>query len=119
MVVYCLNHLFLGRHPTLKELGRRPNKIQMRCFQRLRSLIDVSGDARESFSMIPGRSGPELAELLLQLENFVEKQPDLRQSYAQSKPVPFQPDSSLVDGEEHPELHPYKNLCVDRLRLVG
>ena len=93
--------------------------MQLRCFQRLRSLIDVSGASQESFSMIPDRSGPELAALLVQLEDFVEQQPELRQSYAQPKPAHFHPDPGLIDPEEHPELHPYKNMRVECLKLVG
>jgi hypothetical protein len=44
IVTYCLNYLFLGRHPTLDEIGRRPNKWHLRCFQRLRSLLVVCGE---------------------------------------------------------------------------
>ena len=40
-IVYCLNYMFLGRHPTLDEIRRCPNAVQRRCFQRLRSLLDV------------------------------------------------------------------------------
>ena len=119
IIVYALNHLFLGRHPTLSEIGRRPNSLQLRVFQRLRSLIDVCGASQESFPLVPGRSGPELAACLHQLEKFAEQQPELSQSYVQPRPTHFVEDPGLIDTEEHPELRPYKNLQVNRLKLVG
>ena len=64
---YCLNFLYLGRHPTLSELGRRPNAWHQRCFQRLRSLLSVRGDSDQPFPVVPGRSGPELGAALFQL----------------------------------------------------
>ena len=69
--------------------------------------------------MIPGRSGPELAEMLMQMENFINMHPELGQSYAQPRNIKFKPDPDVIPAEEHPELQPYRNLCVDRLKLVG
>ena len=95
VVVYCLNYMYLGRHPSLDEIGRRPNAWQKSCFQRLRSLIFVCGLNQEEFPTVPGRSGPELGAALFQLESFLAKNPELFQNYAQHKPFVFKDDPGL------------------------
>lgn len=119
ITVFCLNYLYLGRFPSLDEIGRRPNAWQLRCFARLRSLLVVSGSDSSEFPLVPGRSGPDLAAAIWQLEHFVSNNQELRQSYAQTKPVQFEEDPELCPVSEHPELQPYKSLDAGRLKLVG
>ena len=51
--VLVINYMYLGRFPTLAELGRSPNPWQLRCFQRLRALLHVSGSAKAEEGGIP------------------------------------------------------------------
>ena len=46
--------------------------------------------------MIPGRSGPEFAEALLQLERFADLHGVLGQSYSRQKPQYFEPEADVV-----------------------
>ena len=119
MIVFVLDHLYLGRFPSLAELERRPNKLQRGIFDRLWSLIAVCGDGSEVFEAVPGRSGTELGAMLFQLEKFHDTHPELSQSYAQRKPVSFQEDRGLFPVEEFPDLAPYSTLKADRLKVVG
>lgn len=119
ITVFCLNYLYLGRFPGLDEIGRRPNAWQLQSLARLRSLLVVSGSDSTEFPLVPGRSGPDLAAAIWQLEHFVSNNQELRQSYVQSKPVQFDEDPALCPVYEHPELQPYKNLDANRLKLVG
>ena len=80
ILVYCLNYLYLGRHPSALEIGRRPNAWHFRCFQRLRSLLVACGANGQTFPVVPGRSGPELGAAIFQLENFLAKNEELTQS---------------------------------------
>ena len=118
-IVFALNYMYLGRHATLAELGRRPNTLQSQIFKRLSSLLAVCGDGSEKFPMVPGRSGPELGAEILQLEKFGELHPELGQSYVQPGTVTFKPDPRLLPSSDFPELEPYKSLTANRLKLVG
>ena len=119
LVVICLNQLYLGRFATSAELGRCPNSWQRACYQRLMALLVACGDGHAEVSTVPGRSGPELAASLFQMEHFADHLLEPGQSYAQAKPVHFTQDQSLCPAEDHPELQPYKNLQADRLKFVG
>eukprot|EP00435_Cladocopium_sp_Y103_P039317 s2363_g10.t1 len=118
VTIFTLNFVYLGRYPTLEELGRRPTCSQSRIIAWLRSLLAVCGSSTESFSLAPGRSGPELGACLYQLEKFVRVCPELVQSYLDG-PRDFQPDPGLFPPEKFPQLAPYRNLDAGRLRLVG
>lgn len=107
MTIFTLNFVYLGRFPTLEELGRRPSCSQSRVIAWLRSL-----------PLAPGRSGPELGASLFQLEAFIAKCPDLKDSYLE-KPREFKDDQSLLPIDAYPQLAPYRSLDASRLRLVG
>lgn len=62
--VCALNQMFLGRFPTMDELGRRPDSSQQAIISRLRALIAVCGASNGPFPFAPGRSGPELSACL-------------------------------------------------------
>ena len=76
--VLVINYMYLGRFPTLAELGRSPNPWQLRCFQRLRALLHVCGSVPGDIPLVPGRSGFELGATLFQLEQFLAKTPELQ-----------------------------------------
>ena len=119
VTIYCLNYLYLGRHPSDEELGRCPNDWQRSCFARLRALLFVCGDGQEEFPIVPGRSGPELVHAICQMEAFLNLHPDLNQSYVQHGPQKFREDPNVLPVDQNPELAPYKNLNAGRLKLVG
>ena len=114
-----MDFLYLGRFPSFAELERRPNKLQLSVFARLRALIAVCADSTEEFDAVPGRSGPELAAALLHLERFFDLHPELSQSYVQHKPAVFSEDKQLLPKDEYPELIPYRALDASRLKLIG
>ena len=81
VTVCALNQMYLGRFPTMDELGRRPNSSQQAIISRLQALIAVCGASNEPFPLAPGRSGPELNACLFQLEHFASHCPELQGSY--------------------------------------
>ena len=117
--VLVLDFLFLGRWPTVDELRRCPNESQLKVFSRLRSFLSACGEAQEEFSMCPGRSSPELASALYQLEVFARHSPDLKTGYMEKETAPFVKDPHLLSAEEFPELIPYKSLDASRLKIIG
>eukprot|EP00435_Cladocopium_sp_Y103_P015061 s334_g3.t1 len=119
IMTYVLNYLYLGRHPTLEELRRRPNAWQRRVFHRLRSLLVACGAGCQGFPLVPGRSGPELGAALYQLEVFLHRHGLLGDAYSGHPPALFKNDPDLLPADKHPELAPYKNLDASRLKLVG
>lgn len=58
----------------------------------------MCGANQEAFKLIPGRSGPEFAAALVQFEHFAEQHEELRQTYAQPKPVHFDPTRTFVSS---------------------
>ncbi|CAL1129194.1 unnamed protein product [Cladocopium goreaui] len=118
VTIFTLNYLYLGRFPTLDELGRKPSCSQEKIISNLRASLAVCGSSNELFSLAPGRSGPELGACLYQLERFFVGCPELQNSYL-DKPIGFSGDQALFPNEEYPELTPYRALDADRLRLVG
>ena len=118
VVVLALNHLYLGRYPSLAELGRRPTAAQTVILSRLRSHLAVCWSSDEPFPVAPGRSGPELVSALCQLEAFVDACPMFQSNYIDG-PVGFKEDPSLFPADEFPQLVPYRSLDASRLRLVG
>ena len=119
VLVFASDFLYLGRFPSFAELERRPNKLQLSVFARLRALIAVCADSTEEFDAVPGRSGPELAAALLHLERFFDLHPELSQSYVQHKPAVFSEDKQVLPKDEYPELIPYRALDASRLKLIG
>ena len=117
--VLVLDFLYLGRWPTVGELRRCPNSNQLAVFERLRTLLSACGEAQDEFSLCPGRSSPELAAALYQLESFSRNCADLGSGYMDKAFVPFEKDPNLLKSEDFPELLPYRSLDADRLRLIG
>ena len=118
----ALNQLFLGRFPTLAEIGRRPNLWHCKVYDRLRSLLSVCGSSSECINLAPGRSGPQLGAALFQLEHFAQQ---LDLSDGGYGPKIANPIGRLVEDPEllpvtkFPQLEPYRSLQADRLRLTG
>ena len=116
--VFALNYMYLGRYPTLEELGRRPTALQFDIIARLRSLVAVCGSSREPFAIAPGRSGPKLGADILQLEKFMHECGAFQSGYLEGN-VSFKDDPELLTAEEYPQLAPYRSLDAARLKLVG
>ena len=120
IIVFSLNYLYLGRFPTNEELGRQPCHRQLRIYDRIRSQLAACGEAREMFPLAPGRSGPKLAECLMHLESFIGGCSAFEDAYSRTVASKlYAEDPSLLPLDEFPGLLPYRNLCADRLRLVG
>ena len=90
----------------------------------VRTFMSMCGDAQEDFSFIPGRSSPELASALYQLEAFCLRCDELKSGKMDKDSVPCFEDLGLEDlgllsSEQPPELLPYRSLDASRLRLVG
>ena len=54
VLVIILDYLFLGRFPTVEELGRQPSPEQRRCLQRLFTFATACGSRSEEFPVAPG-----------------------------------------------------------------
>lgn len=119
VAIIILNKLYLGRYATPEELGRRPNAWQWSRICKMRSFYVACGFVRELLPIAPGRSGPELGACLHQLERFLEVNPELAAAYSFHEAALFQDDPALFPPERYPQLMPYKNLDVSRLRLAG
>eukprot|EP00435_Cladocopium_sp_Y103_P039111 s1573_g10.t1 len=119
ILVFILDFLFLGRFPTLAEIGRPANEAQLAVFKRLRSALAVCGASTERFPLVPGRSGPELASCLMQLEHFVDFCPAFVDVYSKVPQKSFTPDPGLLPPEKYPQLVPHRDLDASRLKLVG
>ena len=117
--ILILDHMFLGRWPSQDELRRCPSAAQTKIFDRLWTFLSACGDAQEEFSLCPGRSSPELASALLQLESFCSTCEDLKSGYMQKEEIPLTSDPELLPVSTFPELLPYRSLDASRLRLVG
>ena len=69
-------------------------------------------------SFVPGRSGPQLVAALGQLEVFCERH--LRSGrYDDVRNTRLEDDAELFPLEKYPQLSPYKQLDVSRLKIVG
>lgn len=101
VTVCALNQMYLGRFPTMDDLGRRPNRSQQAIVSRLRALIAVCGASNEPFPLAPGRSGPELSACLFQLEHFASHCPELQGSYL-DRPVGFRENSAYAAPSQVP-----------------
>ena len=121
MIVIVLDYLYLGRFPSCSELGRQPSELQERTFSRLYALVAASGSRREQLPVVPGRSGPELIACLDVLEKFLHEHPSFGGGYGFQGPVKVK--SSKKDDAERiarfPQLHPFRSLDVQRLKIVG
>lgn len=121
MIVIVLDYLYLGRFPTLAELGRQPSESQRNTFSRLYALVAASGSRLEQLPVVPGRSGSELIASLDVLETFLKGHPAFGGGYGEVKPVKM-PSSKKDDMERvqrFPQLQPYRGLDVQRLKIVG
>ena len=119
IIVCVLDFLYLGRFPNVRELERRPNGLQRAAFKRLWSLLVVCSQSQEEFPMVPGRSGPELGAALVQLEEFLAKHHSFHAGYKERHNEKFEENPHLLPSDKYPQLQPYKNLDVSRLKIVG
>eukprot|EP00435_Cladocopium_sp_Y103_P057911 s1162_g20.t1 len=121
ILVIILDYLFLGRFPTVTELGRHPNKKQEECFRRIHAFVAACGSRSEEFEVAPGRSGPELIAYLDRLERFAQRVNVSAFGYGgeETKPMRTSPAVERRRAEEHPELRPYRPLDVSRLKITG
>lgn len=75
----------------MRLLGRRPSRLQLAVFRRLRSLL-AACDRPDCYFIPPGRSGPELIARLVELQKFAAKEevfnPDPDVGHAGAKPAP-------------------------------
>ena len=99
LVVLALDLQYLGRAPTVEEIGRCPNQWHLRCYDRLRTLLAACGTDPEPFPLAPGRSGPELGACLFQLEQFLAKPLLLERGYRERLGTDFVDDPSIFPGE--------------------
>lgn len=113
LVVLALDFQYLGRAPTAEEIGRCPNKWQVRCYDRLRTLLAACGTDPEPFPLAPGRSGPELGACLFQLEQFLAKPLLLERGYRERLGADFVDDPSIFPEELYPQLRPYRSMAVE------
>ncbi len=121
LIVLVLDGLYLGRPPSNEELRRSPNVHQLKVIEELYARVAASGYRSEAMSLVPGRSGSELIARLDELERYLDEylpfqggyEADPRQWLACSKK---EADSR---AEEFPQLRPYRNLDVSRLKISG
>eukprot|EP00438_Fugacium_kawagutii_P004405 Skav208533 [mRNA] locus=scaffold3037:172332:179238:+ [translate_table: standard] len=120
ILVLILDYMYLGRFPTLAELGRHPSSLQRRCFRSLSGFVMACGSRLEEFPVAPGRSGPELIACLDVLERFIDKSGLLDSNYGEI-PGRLTRDKRVEIEQKvlHPELQPYRALQVDRLKITG
>eukprot|EP00438_Fugacium_kawagutii_P033672 Skav204069 [mRNA] locus=scaffold3:515457:529911:- [translate_table: standard] len=121
ILVIIVDYLYLGRFPSLSELERPPSLQQRRCLQRLRAFVAACGSQPGVFPCAPGRSGPELISCLHDLEQFIDVNQLDGAGYLGGAPVPSVrvPSQSQEHADEFPELAPYRQLAVDRLKING
>ena len=121
ILTLLLNRLYLGRFATSDELGRQPSRSQRACFARLHGFVAACGSRLESFDVAPGRSGPELIACLDRLEQFALHADLPTVGYGDHVPLKFPGQRRYEDEtkDSHPELRPYRSLCVDRLKITG
>ena len=118
VVVMALNYHFCGGPPSLVDLRRLPNAWQLSVFERLRSSLFACGTTLGQIPLSPGCSGPQLVAALGQLEVFCERH--LRSGrYDDVRNTRFEDDAELFPSEKYPQLSPYKQLDVSRLKIVG
>lgn len=121
LLVLVIDWLYLGRCPSGEELRRSPNDVQKKIIEELYARVAASGYRSEAMSMVPGRSGSELIARLDELERFLDENlsfggdygGDVRQWLACSK------KEAEARAEEFPQLRPYRNLDVSRLKISG
>ena len=120
ILVMALNYLFLGRFPSDFEIGRQPGKIHFDIYDRLRSFLAVCGSSGEKFPYTSGRSGPQLASCLMQLENFILGCSEFKDPYHRATDeTAYCEDPDLLDPNEFPSLVPYRSLDASRIKLFG
>ena len=128
VIVMALNYLHNDCQPVpMAKLGRRPNLVQMRVFQRLRALLTAC-DAPGEFPMPPGRSGFEFIARLVELEHFAASHSEFHPDAYSSEVVHStcaekvgsigEGDAFRVSSEFSP-IRPYRSLIASRLKLSG
>ena len=123
VVIAALNFLHGGIHlDQIHLLGRRPNAVHLRVHQRLWALLATcETPGLESFSLVPGRSGPEFIARLHELETFIEENGILPiDSYAEGpEDLEKQKVGEAQPKEDSLPVKPYSQLNSARLKLVG
>ena len=118
VVVMALNYHFCGGLPSLTDIRRPPNAWHLSVFERLRSSLFACGSTLGQIPLSPGRSGPQLVAALGQLEAFCDNH--LKSGrYEDVRSSRFEDDKELFPKDKYPQLSPYKQLDVSRLRIVG
>ena len=128
VLVLTLNYIHFGfRQIDLSLLGRRPSKLHLAVFARLRSLL-AACDRPDSHLMPPGRSGCEFIARLVELEKFAASEevfnPD---PYAGTADVTtkrevvgrISEEHRFVSEEPFSAVRPYRSLDASRLKLSG
>ena len=116
------------RHVPLVYLGRSPNLAQRRVFRRIRALLTAS-DVPGEHPLPPGRSGFEFIARITELEHFAEAHnflnPDPYSGATEDGPLPLKrigkikSEHQFRTTNEVTPINPYRNLCADRLKIVG
>ena len=121
LIVLVIDYLFLGRFPSEDELRRSPNAIQAKIIEELYARVAASGYRSEAMSMVPGRSGSELIARLDELERYLEKCLPFSGGYEAEDRFWLACSKKEADAraEEFPQLRPYRNLDVSRLKISG
>ena len=111
-----INYMYLGRFPSLAELGRSPNQWQLRCFQRLESsstwCVDLTGAIPLPSDTSSSWGDPvlNLVQVCFNLEQFLAKTPEMLDTYGAPAAARMKFDKKLNFRMEFPELEPYKSL---------
>ncbi len=116
VVVMALNFWYHGgRHVGMDLLQREPNRQHKCLYSRLKALVRSDGPALSLSVEKAGRRFPELTARLAELSNLLTVQGCTSNPYDKS----FAGVELPKDNSQAPELEPYKNLCADRLKIVG
>ena len=116
VVIMALNFWYHGgKHVGLDLLQREPNK-QHRClYSRVKALVRSDGPSLSLEVEKAGRRYPELTARLAELSNLLTVQGCTSNPYDKS----FAGVELPKDNSQAPELEPYRNLCAERLKIVG
>ena len=125
LLVVALNFLHFGfRLDILPLLGRRPNSLQLKVFDRLWSFL-ATCDAPGEFPISPGRSGPEFILRLFELQRFADECPHLGlDGYVDGggsvgKVGKIGRRHRVDLGDNPGAFMPYRSLDASRLKLTG
>ena len=115
MVVYALNFWhYNGPPPDMEQLGRAPTSAHCRIHRRVESFIR-SDQGMPSFMIAKaGRRFPQLIARISELSESITRRGLGGDQYSRTFP-----GCHNEELDDIPELHPYRDLQADRLRLFG